>query len=69
MKADMRATARALSPNTIMIYASAPSFPHGIIDPVEALGKLAAQHGVSFFPSPGTFDISHAEPVLPGMLS
>lgn len=47
MKADVRATARALSPNTIMIYASAPSYPHGVIDPVEALGKLAAQHGVS----------------------
>lgn len=45
MKADVRATARALSPNTIMIYASAPNFPHGVIDPVEALGKLASQHG------------------------
>lgn len=52
MKADVRATARALSPNTIMIYASAPNFPHGVIDPVEALGKLASQHGVSVCPPP-----------------
>lgn len=47
MKADVRATARAMSANTIMIYASAPGFPHGVIDPVEDLAKLATSYGVS----------------------
>ena len=47
MKADVRATARAMSANTIMVYASAPSFPHGVIDPVEDLAKLASSYGVS----------------------
>ncbi|CAM9967188.1 unnamed protein product [Scytosiphon promiscuus] len=45
MKADVRATAAAMSANTIMLYASAPSFPHGMIDPVEELGKLAVRYG------------------------
>lgn len=46
MKADVNATARAMSANTIMVYASAPSFPHGMIDPVEDLAKLATRYGV-----------------------
>ncbi|CAM9320036.1 unnamed protein product, partial [Hapterophycus canaliculatus] len=45
MKADVRATAAAMSGDTIMVYASAPSFPHGVIDPVEELGELAARYG------------------------
>lgn len=36
----------ALSSNTIMIYASAPTFPHGVIDPVEELAALALEKGV-----------------------
>lgn len=46
MEADVKATARAISPSTILIYASAPGFPHGVIDPIEALGNLALAHGV-----------------------
>ena len=34
-----------LSKDTIMIYSSAPSYPHGIIDPVEELSKIAVKHG------------------------
>ncbi|CAN0188626.1 unnamed protein product [Ascophyllum nodosum] len=45
MRADARATARSMSANTIMIYASAPSYPHGVIDPVQDLAKLARKHG------------------------
>ncbi|CAN0582245.1 unnamed protein product [Ectocarpus sp. 12 AP-2014] len=29
-----------------MVYASAPSFPHGVIDPVEKLARLATRYGV-----------------------
>lgn len=46
MKADVKATANAMSTNTIMVYASAPSFPHGVIDPVEKLARLATRYGV-----------------------
>ncbi|CAN0119796.1 unnamed protein product [Pylaiella littoralis] len=45
MKADVKATARSMSANTIMVYASAPSFPHGMIDPVEDLAQLATRYG------------------------
>ena len=35
-----------ITPRTIAIYASAPTFCHGVIDPIEALGKLALELGV-----------------------
>lgn len=37
---------RALSANTILLYASAPSFAQGAVDPVQELGKLARDWGV-----------------------
>jgi len=40
------AVQRALTRNTVMVYASAPTFPHGIVDPIEELGSLCMQHGV-----------------------
>ena len=46
MKADVRATARAMSANTIMVYASSPSYPHGVIDPIQDLSRLAKKNGV-----------------------
>ena len=45
-RADLAATARAIGPRTILLVASAPCFPFGVVDPVEALGALAEQHGV-----------------------
>lgn len=38
------AVRKRMSCDTIMIYSSAPSFPHGVIDPVEALGQLALEY-------------------------
>jgi sphinganine-1-phosphate aldolase len=32
---------KAMTKNTILIYASAPSYPHGTIDPIEELAKIA----------------------------
>lgn len=32
--------------NTIMIFASAPTFPHGIIDPIDDLSTLAMQYDI-----------------------
>jgi len=40
------AVRQALSPNTIMVYASAPTFIHGIVDPIEELGPLCKEKGV-----------------------
>jgi glutamate/tyrosine decarboxylase-like PLP-dependent enzyme len=41
--ADVRA---AINSNTIAIYASAPSFPHGVIDPVGELAALAKEKNI-----------------------
>ncbi|CAM9135617.1 unnamed protein product, partial [Discosporangium mesarthrocarpum] len=44
-KADVAAMRAKVGVNTIMIYASAPSFPQGTIDPVQELAALARQSG------------------------
>jgi glutamate/tyrosine decarboxylase-like PLP-dependent enzyme len=44
--ADVEAMAAAVNANTIMLVGSAPCFPYGLIDPIEALGKLAEQRGL-----------------------
>lgn len=45
-RADLAAVRRALSADTVMVYASAPSFPHGVVDDVVALARLARAHGL-----------------------
>jgi sphinganine-1-phosphate aldolase len=40
---DVAATRRLITRNTILLYASAPGYPHGAMDPVEALGALAVR--------------------------
>jgi glutamate/tyrosine decarboxylase-like PLP-dependent enzyme len=47
-KADVPATRKAITKNTVVIVGSAPSFPHGIIDPIEELSELARENGVGF---------------------
>jgi glutamate/tyrosine decarboxylase-like PLP-dependent enzyme len=47
-RADVEAAKKALTRNTIVIVGSAPSFPHGAIDPIEELSELARQHGIGF---------------------
>jgi len=47
-RADVEATRKAITKNTIVIVGSAPPFPHGIIDPIEELSELARQAGVGF---------------------
>ncbi|WP_128894976.1 pyridoxal phosphate-dependent decarboxylase family protein [Longirhabdus pacifica] len=42
VKIDM--VKRKINRNTIGIIASAPSYPHGMIDPIEALGEIAHSH-------------------------
>jgi glutamate/tyrosine decarboxylase-like PLP-dependent enzyme len=47
-RADVKATRKALTRNTIVLIGSAPSFPHGVIDPIEELSELARTRGLGF---------------------
>ena len=40
-RADVAATEKAITPNTIALVGSAPPFPHGLVDPIEELSELA----------------------------
>lgn len=44
--ADVAAMEKAADANTIMIVGSAPCFPYGLIDPIGALGEMAAKRGL-----------------------
>ncbi|XP_072247479.1 sphingosine-1-phosphate lyase 1 isoform X2 [Leuresthes tenuis] len=46
MKVDVKAMKRAINKNTAMLVCSAPQFPHGIMDPVEEVAKLAVHHNL-----------------------
>lgn len=46
--ADVAAMKAAIGPNTIGIAASAPSWPYGLVDPVEELGQLALEQDLWF---------------------
>uniref|UniRef100_A0A8C5PR50 Sphingosine-1-phosphate lyase 1 n=1 Tax=Leptobrachium leishanense TaxID=445787 RepID=A0A8C5PR50_9ANUR len=48
MQVDVKAMRRAISKNTAMLVCSAPQFPHGVIDPIEEVGKLAVRYNVPF---------------------
>jgi sphinganine-1-phosphate aldolase len=48
MRADVAATAEAITDRTVVVVGSAPSYPHGVIDPIEQLAALAVQRGVGF---------------------
>jgi sphinganine-1-phosphate aldolase len=43
-KADTDAMEAAITPNTIMLVGSAPCFPYGLIDPIDALSDMAVRH-------------------------
>ena len=45
-RADPAALEAAIGPNTVGMYASAPSYSLGMVDPIPALGAVAAQHGL-----------------------
>jgi sphinganine-1-phosphate aldolase len=47
-RADLSAARRAITRNTVVVVGSAPSFPHGAIDPIEGLSELAREHRVGF---------------------
>ncbi len=47
-RADIEAIAAAITPDTILLVGSAPSYPQGVIDPIAALGELAQEFDVLF---------------------
>jgi sphinganine-1-phosphate aldolase len=45
-RADADAMQRAISARTAVLVASAPSFPHGVIDPIERLSEIALERNL-----------------------
>ncbi len=45
-EADPAAMGKALDADTVMMVGSAPNFPHGIIDPIEALAEVARKEDI-----------------------
>ena len=48
LRADVVVTAEAITPNTVVVVGSAPTFPHGVIDPIEQLSEIARRRGIGF---------------------
>jgi sphinganine-1-phosphate aldolase len=46
--ADVAAARKAFTRNTVVIVGSAPSFPHGMIDPIAELSELAREKRIGF---------------------
>ncbi len=47
-RAEVEAARRAVTRNTIVVVGSAPSFPHGMLDPIAELSEIARQHQIGF---------------------
>ena len=43
-RANVEASRAAVTPNTILIVGSAPSYPQGVVDPIEDLAQVAMEH-------------------------
>ncbi len=48
LRVDVDAVKKRINRNTILIVGSAPSYPHGVIDPIAELGALAQEKGIPF---------------------
>jgi glutamate/tyrosine decarboxylase-like PLP-dependent enzyme len=46
LRADARAMGKAIGRRTIGLLASAPQYPHGVVDPIGAIGMLAQDRGL-----------------------
>ncbi len=47
-RADVRAVKAAISENTIFLAATAVTYPHGMIDPIDEIGTMAAERNLWF---------------------
>lgn len=57
-RADPEAIRRSVTPGTILLVASAPCYPHGVIDPIEEIAKIALEKNIPF----------HVDACMGGML-
>ncbi len=48
LRADPAAMAAAIGPETVLVAASAPSYAHGVVDPIPEIAAVAAERGVRF---------------------
>ena len=48
LRADVAAMEAAITTDTVLMVGSAPNYPHGMIDPIEELGAVAAERGIGF---------------------
>lgn len=48
MRADVRDLESLVDPSTVLIAASAPQYPHGVIDPIEEIGRFAQRKKIPF---------------------
>ena len=46
-RADIAAMERLIDDNTVMLVASAPQYPQGVVDDVTGIAALASQHGIN----------------------
>ena len=46
LKADVAATEAAIDETTVLLVGSAPSYAHGVIDPIPELAAIATAHGI-----------------------
>ena len=46
LRADPAAMAAAIDDTTVLVVASAPSYAHGVVDPVPEIAALAVEHGI-----------------------
>ena len=47
-RVDLHAMSAAVDASTVMVVGSAPTYPHGVIDPLEEIGALAIEHDLLF---------------------
>jgi sphinganine-1-phosphate aldolase len=45
-RADMASVRKLITPNTILVVGSAPTWPHGVVDPIVEMATLASSKGV-----------------------
>ncbi|MDD5447704.1 MAG: aspartate aminotransferase family protein [Actinomycetota bacterium] len=46
LRVDVEAVKKLINKHTVLIVASAPSYPHGVIDPIAELGKVAQEYDI-----------------------
>ncbi|KAF2141337.1 uncharacterized protein K452DRAFT_251192 [Aplosporella prunicola CBS 121167] len=45
-KVNLRGVSRLINPNTVLLVGSAPNFPHGIVDDISGLSRIAARKNI-----------------------